>query len=431
MAAGLSAQVCVVGGGPAGLTLALELARRGVEVVVVEQSAHFDRSFRGESISPDSVWLLKQLGVLDKVEDQTLVTRRMEITDAGHTVLSADFSVFDQPCPYPMELPQPPLLDALAEAGSALPSFRMLRRTKAARLLTEGNRVTGVVAQLPDGPVEIRASLTVAADGRFSKIREMAGINYTKIPLERDFVWFKAPMPKEWDLHTYRVRILGDRHGLFIPTVPDLVRIGFNIPKGGLRELRAQGIGALHARIDELAPQAGPGVREHVTSWSDTSMLDIFTTVVPQWWRPGVALIGDAAHTLTPVLGQGVNHAIIDAVTLAPLVTRALAAGGPTDTRLDRACAAFQSAREESVATARGLQLRQEKAFALSSPVAAALRRTAYRAVSSSDLLKRRILSGVYYQLQQAVRDGRTRLELADRTVSPSPAGTPTGGQHR
>ncbi|GAA3022394.1 FAD-dependent oxidoreductase [Kitasatospora sp. NPDC006786] len=408
----VSTQVCIVGAGPAGLTLALELARRSVSVTVVEQSAHFDRSFRGESISPDSVWLLERLGILDKVRDSTLETRRMEILDGGRPVLKAEFAAFDQPCPFPMELPQPPLLTALADEAAALPGFTLLRRTTAVELLRDGTAVTGVRVRGPEGESEVHAALTVAADGRFSKVREMAGLPYEKIPLERDFVWFKVPQPEAWDPHTYRVRIQGDRHGLFIPTVPDLVRVGFNIPKGGLREMRRQGIESLYARVDELAPEVSAGVRESVTSWSDTSMLDIFTTVVPHWSQPGLVLVGDAAHTLTPVLGQGVNHAIADAVVLAPLVAEALAGdGGPG--ALHAACRRFQHVREGHVARSRGLQMRQERAFALSDPVPVALRRLAYRLVSSNSLLKRRIVAGIYYPLQDAHRSGRAVLPVA------------------
>src|SRR5206468_8409214 len=126
-------------------------------------------------------------------------------------------------------------------------------------------------------------------------------------------VWMKLPLPREWDPETYRIRINGDRHGLFIPTYPDLLRVGFNIPKGGLKELRQQGIAALYARLDELAPELTEAARAAITGWSDTSLLDIFTSIVPQWSRPGLALIGDAAHTLSPILGQGVNHALMDA----------------------------------------------------------------------------------------------------------------------
>ncbi|MER5641549.1 FAD-dependent monooxygenase [Kitasatospora sp. NPDC002227] len=429
MTAALNTQVCVVGGGPAGLALALELARYSREVVVVEQSGHFNRSFRGESISPDSVWMLEQLGILDQVRHSTLRTERTVITDGGRDVLSADFADFDEPSRFPMELPQPVLLEALAAEAAYHPGFSLLRRTTATGLVYDGERIAGVSCTGPDGPLEIRAKLVVAADGRFSKIREMAGMRYDKIPLERDFVWFKVPIPEGWDGHTLRVRILGDRHGLFIPTVPDLIRIGFNIPKGGLRELRKEGIGALHQRIDELAPELSQGVREHVKGWSDTSMLDIFTAVVPEWSMPGLVLIGDAAHTLTPVLGQGVNQAMVDAITLAPLVNRALSSVDPYRA-LDAAGRTFQAAREEAVSTARRLQMRQERAFALSHPLAVALRRAVYRVVSLSPALKRTIVGGVYYQLQEQVRRSGKPLELAP-TARPVAAPAPVADNAR
>lgn len=400
----LTADVCVVGGGPAGLTLAVELARRSVSVVVLEQSGHFDRSFRGESVSPDSVWLLDRLGVLGRLGGAYQQMHRMEIVDSGSTVLRADFRRFRYPHPYPVELPQPALLSALAALGQEEQPehFTLVRRATATRLLRadgEHGPVTGVTARTPEGGLTVRAALTVAADGRFSKVREMSGLSYTKLPLDRDVVWLKLPFPAEWDDRTYRIRIRGDQHGLFIPTHPDSVRVGFNIPKGGLKELRAEGLPALYERLDRLAPELAGAVRSRIRSWSDTSMLDIFTTVVPRWSMPGLVLIGDAAHTLTPILGQGVNHAIIDGVTLAPLLREAFDAGGDEGALLE-AGARFQRAREESVATSRGLQLRQERLFALHGAGGVA-RRSLYRVVDRSQKLKERVLAGAYFQLQR------------------------------
>ncbi|HEY3717344.1 MAG TPA: FAD-dependent oxidoreductase [Jatrophihabitantaceae bacterium] len=398
MTATLDAQVCIVGGGPAGLTLGVELARRNVSVIVVEQSARFDRSFRGESVSPDSVWLLDELGLLDRLEGQYLQMQHMEIVDAGKRVFRAHFGDFKYPHPYPIELPQPTLLSALADVGADCPSFTLLHGSTALGLINEGDRVSGIRVRTPDGEAVVRATLTVAADGRFSKVREMAGLAYTRVPLERDVVWLRLPFPTEWDDRTYRIRIAGDHHGLFIPTHPDSVRVGFNIPKGGLRELRGLGLPALYERLDQLAPELSESVRRDVRSWSDTSILDIFTTVVPKWSRPGLLLVGDAAHTLTPILGQGVNHAIIDAVTAAPMLAEAFSSGA-SGSALDDVLVRFQASREESVRRSRKLQLRQERLFAAQG-ARAVMRRALYRAMSSHPALIQRALSGAYFQLQ-------------------------------
>lgn len=406
MTAELTAQVCVVGGGPAGLTLAVELAKRSVSVVVLEQSGHFNRSFRGESVSPDSVWLLDRLGLLERLGDACREMHHMEIVDGGRPVMKTDFADFPYSHPYPVELPQPALLSTLAEVGEGHPDFTLLRSSTAVALRRDDSgRITGVRARTPDGEVTVRAELTVGADGRFSKIREMSGLSYRKLPLDRDVVWLKLPLPVEWDDRTYRIRIRGDQHGLFIPTHPDSVRVGFNIRKGGLKELRASGLTALYERLDLLAPELSDVLRQEVTSWSDTSMLDIFTTVVPRWSLPGLVLVGDAAHTLTPILGQGVNHAIIDAVTLAPLLKQAFEVDGTA--ALERATERFQSSREGAVSRSRRLQLRQERLFALHGPLSGTLRRLLYQVVDLSPRLKQRVLAGAYFQLQKPGPDVR------------------------
>ncbi len=421
--------VCVVGGGPAGLLLGLELAKRGRRVTVVEQKNGFERSFRGEAISPDAVWLLERLGLLDRLRGESLVTRRVEIRDAGKVVLSTGFSTAAWPSKYPREIPQPALLSAIHEQAAALPGFRLLSGRAATELLhDDSGRVVGVrCTGEQDGAahvrtVEIRAALTVAADGRYSKLRESAKLAATKVPLERDFIWFKVPRPDFWDGQAYQVRLLRGAHGVFIPTVPDQLRVGLNILKGELRALRGRGIGALHARVAELAPELAETVRTHLPDWSGTSALEIFSTTVPTWSAPGLVLIGDAAHTLTPILGLGVHHALLDAVVLAPLVADAFDAADVAQA-LDGAAREFQRRREPSVEFSRGLQLRQEKAFALSSPVAVAVRRSIYRVINRSDRVRRRLMTGIYYSLQHAVLSGGQRLDLLPPAgATPRPA---------
>jgi 2-polyprenyl-6-methoxyphenol hydroxylase-like FAD-dependent oxidoreductase len=410
----LTVDVCVVGGGPAGLTLGLELARDGCAVAVVEQSGHFNRSFRGESISPDAVLLLDRLGLLgDIFAAGALVTRRMEITENQRVVMRTEFDDFDYEYRYPIEVPQPTLLGALADAAGKNANFNFIRSTSVVNLVKQGDVVAGVRCNGPDGELEIRARLTVGADGRYSKVLDMSGLSYRRLPLERDVVWMKLPLPSGWDPETYRIRIMGDHHGLFIPTYPNLMRVGFNIPKGGLKVLRRQGIEALYARLDELAPELTEAARTTIADWSDTSLLDIFTSVVPRWSRPGLTLIGDAAHTLSPILGQGVNHALMDAMALAPLIFDALGKGGHPSTLMS-ATDEFQRSREADVRRARSLQLRQERMFTFSSQPAVLLRTMIYRALNSSSYLRNRVLTDVYFPLQKRGQIGGGGITHSD-----------------
>jgi 2-polyprenyl-6-methoxyphenol hydroxylase-like FAD-dependent oxidoreductase len=435
----LRTDVCVVGGGPAGLALALALAQQGVRSVVLEHGGSGRRVFRGESVSPDGVWLLHRLGVLEALRDEALVVRRLQIEDGGRTVLSVDFADFPYAFRHPLEIPQTALLGALraaavAASGGGLCEVRE-RWSATALLRATGpdgrpGPVEGVTALTPAGPREVRARLTVAADGRYSQLREQTGLPVRRTPLDRDVLWCRLPFPAEWDPATYRVRIRGNRNGLFLPNSGGLVRVGFNIPKGGLRELRAGGIAAFHQRVTELAPELAESVREHVPDWRRTALLDIFTTEVPTWYVPGLALIGDAAHTLSPVLGQGVNHALADAVTLAPLVAEALraapngrarqAASATAHTHahtaahahadadpLTAALAAYQRAREEPVRRSRALQLRQERVFTFAAPPAVALRRALYRAMDTRPRLRGRLLEPAYFSGQREEVAGR------------------------
>lgn len=393
-------EICIVGGGPAGLTLALELVKKNLRVVVIEQTTKYNRTFRGESISPDSVYIFEKLGILKKISAHDLIyTHNFEVIENNEKVLNVNFNDFKYDNKYPIDLPQPILLEALVEEASLYEGFRILRGTSCTELITQGEAIIGAKCRTPEGILEVHAHLTVGADGRYSRVRDLAKCEHTKFPLNRDVIWFKLPLPAHWKNSTCRVKIVRDRHALLLPTYPKMLRVGFNIPKGSVQEIKKKGIQYLHEMVAQLEPDLAYSVKEHIKSWADTTVLDIFTTIVPRWYREGFVLIGDAAHTLSPILGQGVNHAIIDAITLAPIVEKALKERPGVLVAAD-ALKEFQTLRERDIKIVRAMQLRQEKIFGASSNLMTFLRRTLYKAIDATSWLKRRMWTQVCYKHQ-------------------------------
>ncbi|HYO19544.1 MAG TPA: FAD-dependent monooxygenase, partial [Dermatophilaceae bacterium] len=322
--------VLVIGGGPAGSLLACLLVRRGLAVTLVEKQTELARDFRGETIAAPSVITLRSLGFGPELERHGyLETRAVNMSMEGRKVFRVDYSRFGLDA-LPIDIPQPALIGIFNDAARVNPGYTHLTGTTFTDLVRSGDAVTGATVRLADGTsMDIAARLVVGADGRFSKVRASAQLAAKIVPMERDFEWFKLPRPADWGTEA-DLMISGGRHLVVLPTFPNWLRIGHNVPKGQLGNLRAAGFDAFKQGIIDLDPRLADLVHENLHSWHDTSFLDIFTAELPQWSRDGLLLIGDASHTCTPILGQGVNLGLQDAVTFAPVIARSLAGGrGP------------------------------------------------------------------------------------------------------
>ena len=409
--------VLIVGGGPAGALLGTLLARRGIRVLVAERQTSFEREFRGETLAAPSAVSLRRLGFEPALKahgylETNSVTMRME----GRKVLYVDYRRFAIGA-LPIDIPQPSLIGIFHDAATALPSFSYASGAAFTDLVIEGGVVRGALLKQPDGSrVEVRSRLVVGADGRFSKVRKSAGLEAEVTPMARDFLSFKLPRPADWGNDAELIAD-GDKHIMVLPTFPDFLRIGHNLPKRGLAELRRNGFRSFRDGIAALDPRLAPLMEKHLTSWDDTSFLEIFTAELGRWSRDGLILIGDASHTCTPILGQGVNVALQDSVCLTPVIARALAetpAGGVV--REDQ-LAAFVEQRRTHKNFVTKFQRMQEAALAQSTPAQKVLRRWRYRVLDKLPV-KYRLFDKVINAPHEI---DPVDLELAARAPVPAP----------
>jgi 2-polyprenyl-6-methoxyphenol hydroxylase-like FAD-dependent oxidoreductase len=319
---------CIAGGGPAGMMLGFLLARAGVEVVVLEKHADFLRDFRGDTIHPSTLELMHELGLLDdflKRPHQELGQLAAQIGE--DTIPLADFSHLPTKCKFIALMPQWDFLTFLSEHAAVYPTFRLIMEAEVTDLLESNGHVIGVKAKTADGPLEIRATLTVGADGRHSTVRERARFKVEELGAPIDVLWFRIrrlPNDPGQVLGRFargKIMVMLNRD--------DYWQCGYVIPKGALEGLKQRGLGLLREDIVSVAPFLRDRVDE-LRDWTEIKLLTVAVDRLLQWYRSGLLCIGDAAHAMSPVGGVGINLAIQDAVATANLLASKLSDGTVT-----------------------------------------------------------------------------------------------------
>ena len=326
---------CVVaGGGPAGMVLGLLLARAGVDVAVLEKHADFLRDFRGDTVHASTLRLLDELG-LGKPFEQ--LPRR--IIDSIHMQLQGvpvDLDLRRLPGAHKhiALVPQWDLLELLATAAEAEPTFRLLRSTEVTGVLRDGDRITGVSYRGADGQTrQLRAALTVACDGRSSTLRSAAGLVPRGFGAPMDVWWFR--LPRQADDPPGLAGVMGGGHATITIDRGDYYQIAYIIPKGADAALRAQGIETLHRVLTDQVPWLADRV-DTLSSFDDVKLLDVQVNRLKHWYCDGLLLIGDAAHAMSPVGGVGINLAVADAVAAARILAEPLRTGAVSTRQLAR-----------------------------------------------------------------------------------------------
>lgn len=359
MAAG---RVVIAGAGPAGATLAYLLARRGVNVILLERHPDFQRTFRGDGLQASGLDAFDQMGLGDRLRQlPCAIINTIELYKDGRrrarlAITSLGF--------IGRFIPQPAVLDMLMEEAQKYPSFQLCLQTAIRDVIRVDGRVVGVRADGPDGPREFLADLVIGTDGRYSTLRKCGEFTEFRSPQHFDVLNFFVPFPEFWpDRTTVRLELGSGCITGGIPTADGRLWVGMTIQKGQYKDLRAAGPEALTAKLlERTSPDLAAHLRANAELLKHPVLLDVIVGRLENWAVPGLLLLGDAAHPMSPIGGQGINVALRDALVAANHLCPLLATGGDAHA-LDVAAQRIATERMPEIVAVQEHQRAQSRTF--------------------------------------------------------------------
>jgi 2-polyprenyl-6-methoxyphenol hydroxylase-like FAD-dependent oxidoreductase len=306
------------------MVLGLLLARAGIDVVVLEKHADFLRDFRGDTIHPSTLEVMDELGLLDdllKLPHNKVSRLGVQVGDTS--INFADFTWLPPRHAFIALMPQWDFLDFLADEARKYPNFKLIMQANVTDLVEERGRVIGVRGTTPEGPLEVRAKLTVGCDGRKSTVRAKAGLEVEDIGAPIDVFWMRVSRRPDDPPSGGRLSA-----GSFFAMLDrgDYFQLAYVIPKDTAEKIKAQGLPAFREIVAKAIPFLADRVEE-LKTWDDVKLLTVAIDRLRTWYRPGLLCIGDAAHAMSPIGGVGINLAIQDAVAAANILWKPLKDG--------------------------------------------------------------------------------------------------------